>query len=288
MGEYTPETLHRLWRIEMEIYEAIVGICEAHGLRYYAAYGTTLGAVRHQGFIPWDDDMDVCMPRKDYEEFIRVAPGELPEKMEIQGPGFTDGYVLSFIKIQNRNTTFVAETDQDLKYHTGIYVDIFPLDAVPPTQKLTEKQYKRYTMLSRACVLSVYGKPKLPPQMKGPARILARIGCEGIHLLLRLTGRTPEYFYRKIVRESRKYEGDGEPDAYRCLVFRRDEIHRRDALFPTRQVPFESITIQIPRDTDAYLTYMYKDYMTLPPPEKRRNHYPTVLDFGQEGESGEA
>ncbi len=282
MGEYTPETLHRLWRIEMEIYEAIAKICDAHGLRYYAAYGTVLGAVRHQGFIPWDDDMDVCMPRKDYEEFIRIAPNELPEKMEIQRNGATDGYVLPFIKVHNRNTTFVAETDQNLKYHTGIYVDIFPLEAAPPTKKLQDRQHRRYVLWTRACVLAAYWRPKFPAQMAGPAKALALIGCAAIHGLFRLTGRKPEYFYQKYLREATKYEGETEPEAYRCLMFRLYEIYSPEDLFPTRSVPFETIQARIPNDSENYLRNLYGDYMTPPPPEKQHNHFPAVLDFGQE------
>lgn len=285
MGEYTPETLHRLWRIEMEIYQAIAKICEAHKLRYYAAYGTTLGAVRHQGFIPWDDDMDVCMPRKDYEEFLRVAPGELSEKLEILGIGFTKGYVLPFIKVQNRETTFIEETDKNLKYHTGVFVDIFPLDAVPPEGEMRERQARRCMMWIRACVLTEYWQPKLPEQMKGLTRLLAGIGCAGIHSLFRLTGRKVESFYRRFVREARRYEQEGEPREYSRLgvVLYASVVHLSETLFPTGTVPYEDIRVQVPRDPDTYLKDIYGNYMELPPAEKQHNHFPASLDFGEEG-----
>ena len=289
MGEYTTEQLHRLWRIEMEIYEAIAGICEAHGLRYYAGCGTTLGAVRHKGFIPWDDDMDVCMPRKDYEEFLRVAPAELPEKMEILGIGFTKGYVMPFVKIQNKRTTLVEETDRNRNYHSGIFVDVFPLDAAAPTEELKKKHFMRCWRWARACVLSEFGRPKLPEGMNPVIRTAALAGCAVIHGILRLTGRKPEYFYRKFVRDARKYEGE-EPAEYvqMCDKAFPPEYNRAGTLFPTREVPYEDIHVRIPGDADTYLKDLYGDYMTLPPPEQRHNHFPAALDFGKEGRTGEA
>ena len=284
MAEYTPEQLQRLWRIELEIYEAIAAVCETHGLRYYAGCGTTLGAVRHQGFIPWDDDMDVCMPRKDYEAFLQIAPKELPEKMEIQGIGFTDGYVMPFIKVQNRKTTLAEETDLYRTYHSGIFVDVFPLDAAAPTEALKKQHFMRCWRLARACVLSEYGKPKLPEETKGTVRYLAQAGCLVIHGLFRLAGRKPVYFYRKFVQEARKYERE-EPSEYvqMCDKAFPPEYNLAKTLFPTRPVPFEDTEVMIPADADTYLKDLYGDYMQLPPPEKRHNHLPAVLDFGDEG-----
>ena len=289
MGEYTQEELRRLWRIEMEIYEAMAGICESHGLRYYAGYGTALGAVRHGGFIPWDDDMDVCLPRKDYEAFIRYAPKELPEKMEVLGTGITEGYVLPYIKIHNRRTVFVEETDQNLKYPTGIYVDIFPIDAAAPTEKLKKKHYMRCWRWARACVLAGYGRVKLPEGMNPAVQAPVRIACAGIHGVFRLACRKPEDFHRRFVQEARRYETEGEPAEYVQMSDERTyppEYNKTGTLFPTQEVPFENIRIRIPGDADSYLKELYGDYMQLPPPEKRHNHYPAELDFADEGESG--
>ena len=115
MPEYREGDLKRIWKTETEIYQAIEKICEDHRLRYYAAYGTVIGALRHKGFIPWDDDMDVCMPRRDYEAFLKYAEKELPEKMGIYGIGYTKGFVMPMVKIVNKRTVFVEESDQDKK-----------------------------------------------------------------------------------------------------------------------------------------------------------------------------
>lgn len=288
MEQYTAEQLRRIRLIDLEIYEAIADVCEAHGLRYYAGCGTTLGAVLYQGFIPWDDDMDVCMPRKDYEEFLRIAPGELPEKLEILGIGQTKGYVLPFAKVHNRETTFVEATDTDRKYHSGVFVDAFPMDAASSDKRLRDRQFRRCRTWIRACVLTEYRKPKLPGQMNGIFRLFAGFGCAAIHALFGLTGRKTEYFYRKYLREARRYEQDGEPDRYRRLGIAAysSVAHLPETLFPTKSTPFGSTRVRIPNDADTYLKDLYGDYRTPLPPEKQRNHFPAVLDFRREGKTG--
>ena len=281
MREYTDDVLHRVWRTEMEIYREIARICGARGLRYYVGYGTALGAVRHKGFIPWDDDMDVYMPRKDYEVFLKAAEKELPEKMGILGIGYTKGYVMPFVKIHNRNTTFVEETDQDRKYHSGIFVDVLPMDAAAPTEELKKKQYARCWRWGRACVLSEYGKPKLPKGMSVPARMLARAGCLVIHGVFRLLRLKPEFFYSRFLKAARQYETEDEPKEYAQFgdMSVKPEYDRAETLFPAKTVPFEDMEVRIPADADTYLTNLYGDYMKIPPAEKRYNHFPAVLKF---------
>ena len=138
--------------------------------------------------------------------------------------------------------------------------------------------------LARACVLSEYSKPKLPEETQGVFRILALSGCAVIHGLLRLTGRKPAFFYRRFVHEARKYEKEA-PEEYvqMCDKAFPPEYNLAGTLFPTVAVPFEDTEVMIPGDPDTYLKDLYGNYMQLPPPEKRHNHYPAELDFGEEG-----
>ena len=107
MGEYSEDILHKLWDYELSIYNEFARVCDKYGFRYFASYGTVIGAMRHRGFIPWDDDMDVGMPREDYEKFLEVAPKELGSTFALLEARKTKGYVLPFAKLTRSDTTFI-------------------------------------------------------------------------------------------------------------------------------------------------------------------------------------
>ena len=105
--EYKPEQLLRLREMQLEILKEIIRVCELHGIRYFIAYGSLLGAVRHQGPIPWDDDIDICMAREDYEKFSRVADSELDSQYELVSMARDLNYPMSLPKVQKKGTLFI-------------------------------------------------------------------------------------------------------------------------------------------------------------------------------------
>lgn len=288
MATYTPEVLHRLWAVEKNIYCEFARICDKYDLRYFCAYGTTLGAIRHEGFIPWDDDMDMGMPRADYEKFLEVAPAELGEHYELLEARRTPGYVLPFAKLTRSDTTFVEATDQNRTYHSGIFIDIFPFDLVWEDAAQREKAEHKCWVLARLCVLSAYRKPKLPGGMAGWKRGVVLFGCGVIHYALRLFGQTPKKLHERYVAAASAPAKAGARGLYADFVLYRlednygdaDSIYTEDSLFPAVQVPFEDITVAVPRDWDNYLKISFGDYMTLPPEDKRHCHAPSKIDFG--------
>lgn len=287
-AEYEPQTLRRLWDVEKDIYQEFTRICDQHGLTYFCAYGTALGAIRHKGFIPWDDDMDMGMPREDYEKFIEIAPRELGAQYALLEPRTTKGYVMAFAKLTRSDTTFIEATDQDRTYHSGIFIDIFPFDPIYEDRQRREKLERKCWLLARLCVLTAYKSPKLPAEMSPLKKGIARFGCGALYYMLKLLGFSTVKIYQKYLKAAAQAAKDGASGLYTDLILYRlednygqeDVCYSSETLFPTVTVPFDGISVAVPRDYDRYLTRTFGDYMQLPPEEKRHAHYPAVLRFG--------
>src|SRR5690554_4415622 len=122
------KTLKKLHNVQIEILNQIVKICNQNKLTYFLIGGTLLGAIRHKGFIPWDDDLDIAMPRKDYEKFLELCQGYLGDEYYLHCSKTDPKYWLPFAKVRKNNTIFEEKSIQTINSHKGIYVDIFPLD----------------------------------------------------------------------------------------------------------------------------------------------------------------
>ena len=123
------EKQKKIWMIELDMLMEFMRVCEKHGLKYYIVFGTLLGTIRHNGFIPWDDDIDVCMPRDDYERFLKLAD-EFEAPVFLQIPETDPGYFYSHPKLRNSNTTGFSDIRGCFGFNSGLWIDIFPLDKV--------------------------------------------------------------------------------------------------------------------------------------------------------------
>lgn len=286
MDEYTEEQLKKLHAIELEIYDVFAMICKKHQLRFVTGFGTTLGAIRHKGFIPWDDDLDFLMPRKDYEKFIEIAPKELEERYELLEPRTEKKYVMAFAKLIRKDSTFIEKTDLHIQYHSGIFIDIFPMDYWPQDKKRRDRVAFRCYVLARLCSLATYKRPKLPPGMKPWKQSISYFGCACIHYILKLFRLSTQKLYKKYLKyamsTSPEDAGHYVTDMMWCWI-RHDGMfglqYKDEDLFTPLYVPFENIQIPVPEKYDSYLRIAYKDYMVLPPVEKRHCHMPAVLKF---------
>ena len=266
------ELLEKVQNLEFKILQELDRICTKHGFVYFLAYGTLLGAVRHRGFIPWDDDLDVFMPRDDYDKFLEICSQELGEEFVLHCHETDEKYPLSMTKIRLTNTVFREKAMKvQLKYE-GIWVDIFVLDeAKHKTSRFQRFQFKAVSSLN--------------------AMIGVRLGQRSLHscscatklayYLLRFLSVNDIYRLQKKLRK----RSLGKKGAYMvefsgCYGQRR-QTFEKEALFPAKRISFGSGEFMAPHDPDSILKCVYgEDYMTPPPVEKRKTHSPAAVDLG--------
>ena len=274
---YKPEELERLKKTEMEVLAAFIEICEKHDLPYFLNGGTAIGAVRHQGFIPWDDDMDVGMLRDDYEKFLQVAPKEMEGKFELMNAEINKdcpGYTMRMCKVGTKHIT-----DEHSKYPTtfGIRIDIFPYDNVPEDPKLRKKQLRDINLYHRLYILRTIRNPEVP--LKGIAGKIMSAGCFVVHYLLKAFV-SVDYINRKYRETSLRYHNKTSLVTSLCDLKPEDWMVKVDDIFPLQDAVFEGMKVKIMACNHEMLTRGFGDYMQLPPESQRYNHGAKVLDFG--------
>lgn len=261
--------------VELDILKRTVDVCEKLGISYLLDSGTLLGAVRHKGFIPWDDDIDISMPRADYERFLTEGQALLGTQYMIQSCRNDKRYKLPFAKVRNVNST-LYEKDVDLRIKShGVYIDIFPIDSMPADAR-RQKKYVRKTKLLSALIytdsLKSIGKSS---SLKNKFIKLFLLPLHKILGVNRLC--------KKFDRHIKKYSALPDTAAtYMTLTFEAQKI-KWDKPFSTQmyldksKVEFEGGAYFAPQDTDAYLSCFYGDYMTPPPADKLKSVHAYLL-----------
>ena len=249
-------TLRPIWDAILGIYAEFAKLCNRHGLTYCADCGTALGAVRHKGFIPWDDDFDIQMPRPDYERFVKIAKVELPEGLSWLDRFNCATYEHAFGKviITNRQIVERVAKESGLPLNQGIFIDVFPLDGYPDSK------------LSR-------GWRKIQGRMWEVWPIIAKIGTKmgmfGDGGMLRL------WAHRKLsdLNEARaKRQQFGKTELCVSIGVSRwfdDKPYPFKYFGKPKYVPFDYTSIPVQENVEGYLTELFADYMKVPPLDKR-------------------
>lgn len=281
--EYEPSVLKRVQDTQLEILEDFIKVCEKYNLVYFMLGGTGIGVVRHQGFIPWDDDIDVAMPRGDYEKFMKVMDQEMGDRYKILTPLVDKNYACNVTHLQKKGTKFVPYVSRKMKCDLCIDIDIFPLDHMPDDPAKRRRQLKRTWILNKLIFLCGSPEPIIP--LNGIKKQVARIICAFTHYILKIFHVSPRFLYKCLLREAKRYNNQKTKyiNAFEVTMSDRAYISQKE-LFPMKKMPFEHLVVNMPNDYDTYLRRLFGNYMQLPPVEKRVNHCPYVLDFGDEQE----
>lgn len=263
------ENVEKIKQIELDIFKAFVDVCDKLGLEYFVVDGTCLGAVRHHGFIPWDDDIDVGMLRKDYEIFLEKGQELLPEGLFLQTRKTDPEYPMNYAKIRNCNTTFLESSVRNCKMNHGVYIDVFPLDYYPQ-KKCTQKvlEFKKFWL--RMCIRNVFeiDEKTIKEKIVKIPMWLAKVRYGSIKNALE--------------KQDALHQSTAKSDliANQGGAWGKKEIVPAEAFAYSVKVPFEGIEVKVPCGYDQYLTHVYGDYMQFPPVEERvTHHFTDVIDL---------
>ena len=263
------EIKERLFRILSDFAD----YCDANGLRYYLCYGTLLGAIRHQGFIPWDDDIDVMMPRPDFEKLAELKLRGMNPNYRLEGYGLKNS-LWPFYKIQDISTCVENEYRKGDKH---LWIDIFPMDGLPEDSKksaeILNKTHKLRQLYKYYGAKIGKGKSRFRTIAKIPVILLAK--CGGLKLLTCYINTLAQRYGF----EDSKYAGE--------IVWglgANERMEKADYL-PMTEVEFCGRQFHAPACWDHYLSSIYGDYMTLPPAEARITHENTAYAIGETDES---
>ncbi|MBM6780689.1 LicD family protein [Bacteroides mediterraneensis] len=266
LTEYVKQNLRECQLKQLSILEEVDRICRKHQIDYWLDGGSLLGAIRHGGFIPWDDDIDIAMTLEGLKQFIRVAPQELREGLFLQTSESDPTHKEPIVKVRDLNSLYIESGDNmQAPYQKGLYIDIFPFIDYPSVpkawvKKLTKGISTSYSILHKAHYYSLrafaeyfwfHAKYGLYRTLWGLLNLLYPKGTYMSNILIN--------------------------NGYGIM-------HRKDSIFPLGRMTFEGKEFPAPHNPDAYLKDLYKNYMEIPPEDKRKIHaiyvHPELITHG--------
>jgi len=267
--------VRNLQLLELNILKEVKDICDKNNLKYYLLGGTLLGSVRHKGFIPWDDDIDICMPREDYEKFLEIAPIQLKKSYKLSNYKNNKDYILYFSKVTN---SLIKLKSKEKKYEEIVpaWIDIFPLDGMP--NNILIRKIHQFNFFIKKTMLTLSNFNEI------------NINTINTSILKKIFFWLEKYIeFSKFINSKRQLDKIDillkkypyENSKYVCNfmgAYKFKEMFSKKLYDDSSTYIFEDIEVVAPRDYDFYLTQLYGDYMKLPPENERNRHLTEILN----------
>ena len=262
----SPE-MKKLWAVELDLLHEFDRVCEEHGITYFACGGTMLGAARHEGFIPWDDDIDLMMLRDEYDRLCEIAGEAFREPYFFQTEETDPGSLREHAQLRRSDTTGILKSEYDGRYpfNQGIFIDIFPLDSVPDSEAEREAQLAKVLKLKKRFKLLANLTDLYYPTPVKKKRLVKALAHAGLCALPRPL-RDPHRIWEKMDRECRRYNDRKDTKWILCIGFAAgssgiiQQMKFRSDFRCAVRLPFEFLTIPVAEGYDHALCYSFRDW----------------------------
>ena len=266
--------LRKAQLLMLKILKEVHKICEENNIKYFLSDGTLIGAIRHQGFIPWDDDLDIGMLREDYEKFCKIAPQILSENFILQNFQTDKGYGLQFGKVILKNTVWIEKVAKNTnRQWSGIYIDIFPYDNITENKKMQKLINRLYIFIQGLILIkfkyiNISNYESMAKKLKYVLKknYLCTISKK---LLIYIRDSICKRYLNKSKSLVTKYGGNFYKNQNPYNFYKDLTLQN-----------FEDTSFYIPKNYDKILKNLYENYMEIPPIEKQRQHGIEYFDFG--------
>ena len=272
-----PELLKKLQVCQTEMLKDFVQICLENNLSYFAIAGTGIGALRHGGFIPWDDDIDIGLLYEDYKKVIEIYKKDYSDKYFVLNAEEHKKYPLMTSRICLKDTLFIIESLKGIDCPWGIFLDLFPFFNVPQNAKAHKAQSRKAWFLGKLLILKHTPFPYL--EFDGIKAKLVHCATAVCSVIINILF-SHKKLYNMTMKECLRYQdSDTEKYEYFFETGVGQTVYTKEQIFPTRDISFENIPLAFPNKIEDLLTDLYGDYMQIPPPEKRKNAHICTLKF---------
>lgn len=272
-GYLVTQKTKKIWNIELDLLTQLLAVCKKYDLTCWVIAGTMLGAVRHKGFIPWDDDIDVALPRKDFQKLIEVAPNEFEYPYFLQTPRSDPYYYSSTIRLRNSETTGIISQDKKRKTNNGIYIDIFPLDSWPKDVKKQKRLVRGVWIYNKLLFDRQYLKPD---SWKNKLYFCINKFVFWLYryekLLDNFDTYCSQYNDQNLDMIAYVARGKVKKDGFRYAWSKEETTS-------TVYLDFENIQVPVPVGYISCLQKRYGDFMKFPPVEERGKWHADIIIF---------